>query len=136
MSKKIDIDNVDQMVTKANEMFEGVEITEEDFQEQFDNHNTNKMINMPGELRSNREIFLELGEQCNKYDPCPICFKCRVKGSHIYDKCDKCVIPICVHSDKERNLLIKRENFTQQVGKALVDNLKVLEQKHCSDKNS
>ena len=32
---KIDRDNIDQLTTKANELFEGVEIKEEDFSEQF-----------------------------------------------------------------------------------------------------
>lgn len=129
--KKLDIDNVDQMVSTANEIFEGVEIEEQDFEDQFNSHNK---LDVPMDLKTNRDAFLDYGSTCSRYDPCPICFKCRVKGSHLYNKCDNCPIDICVHTDTHRNMLIRRDNFSLQVGKELVDNLKEMEQKLHSKK--
>lgn len=127
MAKKLDRTNLDQMTTKANEMFEGIEITEEDFAEQFDNHNIKPSM----EFRSDRAMLEEEGSRCNKYDPCPICFKCRIKGSHLYSKCDSCSINLCVHDNRTREMMIKRDNFSQQIGPELMDALKELGQKHC-----
>lgn len=134
MSKKrLDKDNVDEMVSTANEVFEGIEIEEQDFIDQFDAHvkPESKPIELSG---SNRLLWTSMGEQCNKYDPCPICFKCRGKASHLYSKCDECEIPICVHTNANRELMIRRANFTQVVGKDLTDELKKLENKYCSGK--
>lgn len=110
MTKRIDRDDHQTMAKVANKMFgsEEVEIKEEDFAEQFDNH-----IKMPGELISQKEDLLDIGSHCNRYEPCPICYKCRVKGSHIYDKCDKCSINICVHESKVIDKWIVRDNFSQ-----------------------
>ena len=128
MSKKIDIDNIDQMTSLANEVFENVEITEEDFAETFDNHNGRKY---KGELVSRKEDLLEYGSKCIRYEPCPICYKCRVKGSHLYAKCDECALELCVHEDKHIGYFIKRDNFStpmpQEVSnyiKGLEDNIK------------
>ena len=117
MAKKIDRDNIDEMVSKSNEIFEGIQIEEQDFKEQFDSHvKPNQPVQLSG---SSRLLWTSLGERCNRYDPCPICFKCRVKASHLYARCDECEIPICVHTNANRELLIRRKNFTQQVGKVL-----------------
>ena len=129
--KKLDSNNVDQMVSTANEIFEGVEIEEQDFEDQFDSHNK---LDVPQDLVTNKDTFLSYGESCNKYDPCPICYKCRVKGSHLYNKCDDCPIPICIHTNQNREWLIKRDNFSLQVGKELVDILKEREQQLHSKK--
>jgi hypothetical protein len=130
--KRLDKDNIDEMVSTANEVFEGVEIQEEDFLDQFDSHV--KPEAQPIQLTgSNRILWTSMGEQCNKYDPCPICFKCRVKASHLFAKCDECEIPICVHTNANRELMIRRKNFTQEVGSGLIDELKKLENKYCSD---
>lgn len=122
MFKGIDKDNLDQMATKANELFEGVEIKEEDFEEKFDNHLPQTMKDT--KLLSNKDTLLDMAEGCSKYLPCPLCYKCRNKGSHLYVKCDSCLIPICVHTDSQINMLIRRDNFTQEVSKEMVDFLK------------
>lgn len=49
--------------------------------------------------------------QCDWYDPCPICFKCRLKASHLYAKCARCEVKYCGHNEKTRNRMIRRENF-------------------------
>lgn len=68
--------------------------------------------------RRNRDIF-EQGEPkfktCPRYDPCPICDKCRAKASHLYKACETCNIPICSHTYADREKMIKRNNFTQIV---------------------
>lgn len=68
--------------------------------------------------RRNRDVF-EQGEPkfktCPRYDPCPICDKCRAKASHLYVACQTCNIPICSHTYADREKMIKRNNFTQIV---------------------
>lgn len=65
--------------------------------------------------RRNKDIF-EKGEPkfktCPRYDPCPICDKCRAKASHLYVACQTCQIPICSHTYEDREKMIKRKNFT------------------------
>lgn len=65
--------------------------------------------------RRNRDNF-EAGEPkfktCPRYDPCPICDKCRNKASHLYVACQTCKIPICSHTYEDREKMIKRKNFT------------------------
>lgn len=65
--------------------------------------------------RRNRDVF-EQGEHkfksCPRYDPCPICDKCRNKASHLYVACQTCQIPICSHTYQDREKMIKRKNFT------------------------
>ena len=62
----------------------------------------------------NRDMF-EKGEPkfktCPRYDPCPICDKCRAKASHLYKSCETCRIPICSHTYEDRAKMIKRKNF-------------------------
>lgn len=125
MSRKIDKDNIDQLTSVANELFENIEIKEEDFEEQFDSHVERKY---KGELFSRKEDLLELGSTCSRYEPCPICFKCRVKGSHIYDKCDKCALDICIHKDEHIGYFIKRDNFTTPMPEDVAIYLKKLEE--------
>lgn len=122
MTKRIDKDDHQQMAKMANKLFqtEQVEILEEDFEETFDAHNKK----MPGELISRKEDLLDLGATCNRYEPCPICYKCRVKGSHVYAKCDDCPIQICVHEPKIIDKWIIRDNFAQEIPKEVAEYLK------------
>lgn len=68
--------------------------------------------------RRNRDNYEE-GETkfktCPRYDPCPICDKCRAKASHLYVACQTCKIPICSHTYEDRDKMIKRQNFTVKV---------------------
>ena len=68
--------------------------------------------------KRNRDKFEE-GEtkfkSCPRYDPCPICDKCRAKASHLYVACQTCKIPICSHTYADRDKMIKRKNFTVAV---------------------
>ena len=65
-------------------------------------------------LHSNKNDFEEeltrIGG-CRRYLPCPICYKCSNKASHLYIKCQICRIPACVHTHREKEAMIKRENF-------------------------
>ena len=80
--------------------------------------------------RRNRDIF-EQGEPkfktCPRYDPCPICDKCRAKASHLYKACETCNIPICSHTYADREKMIKRNNFTQIVTPEVMAAIKELE---------
>lgn len=119
MSKKIDKDNIDQIASLANELFENIEIEEQDFYEQFDNH-----IEKAPELISRKEDLLDLGSACIRYEPCPVCYKCRVKGSHIYSKCDKCPIDICVHKDEHISRFVVRDNFETPMSEVIANYFK------------
>ncbi len=68
--------------------------------------------------RRNRDIFEQYEPKfktCPRYDPCPICDKCRNKASHLYVSCQTCQIPICAHTYADRNKMIKRNNFIIKV---------------------
>ena len=82
--------------------------------------------------RRNRDVF-EQGEPkfktCPRYDPCPICDKCRAKASHLYKACETCNIPICSHTYADREKMIKRNNFTQIVTSEVMAAIKELERK-------
>ena len=79
--------------------------------------------------RRNRDVF-EQGEPkfktCPRYDPCPICDKCRAKASHLYKACETCNIPICSHTYADREKMIKRNNFTQIVTPEVMNAIKKL----------
>lgn len=65
-------------------------------------------------LRPNKEILLESEPKiltCKRYNPCPMCDKCKNKGSHLHMACASCTIPICVHDTKTINKMIVRRNF-------------------------
>ena len=65
---------------------------------------------------------------CPRYNPCPICDKCLNKASHLYVQCETCSIPICIHTYKNRETMIKRFNFkcvvTEDVYNSLLEESK------------
>jgi len=77
--------------------------------------------------RRNRDMF-EAGEpkfkSCPRYDPCPICDKCRAKASHLYVACQTCNIPICSHTYADRDKMIKRKNFEMIVSEEVMNAIK------------
>lgn len=66
-----------------------------------------KQISIFDEHRS----FEDIGQNCPRYIPCPICHKCVNKASHLFFKCRNCIIPFCVHSDEQKQAKIKPDNF-------------------------
>jgi len=74
--------------------------------------------------RRNRDNY-EAGESkfktCPRYDPCPICDKCKAKASHLYVACQTCKIPICSHTYDDRDKMIKRENFVLKVSEEVMN---------------
>lgn len=69
---------------------------------------------------------------CSRYDPCPICFKCRIKASHLFLKCEICQVPFDQHSEKDRNFMIRRENFAikqEQLGPDAIEAFRALSRK-------
>ena len=78
----------------------------------------------------NRDKFAE-GEQkfytCPRYDPCPLCDKCRAKASHLFKACETCTIPICSHTYKDREKMIKRKNFVIKVPKETMEAIKQID---------
>lgn len=79
--------------------------------------------------KRNRDLF-EQGEPkfttCPRYDPCPICDKCRNKASHLYVACQTCQIPICSHTYEDKEKMIKRKNFTILVESETMKEIKKL----------
>ena len=65
-------------------------------------------------IRSRRRDWEEEAARmrCPRYAPCPICFKCTTKASHLFVKCQNCGVPICAHNEKDRAAMIRRENFS------------------------
>lgn len=64
--------------------------------------------------KKNKDIFEEKEKKystCPRYDPCVICDKCQNKASHLYVSCQVCKIPICTHTYKDRQYMIRRNNF-------------------------
>lgn len=80
--------------------------------------------------RRNADLFRE-GESkfktCPRYDPCPICDKCRNKASHLYVSCQTCRIPICSHTYQDRERMIKRKNFVHIVTSDIMDKIKKID---------
>ena len=84
-------------------------------------------INWNGPVRlADDKVLTGVGELCPRYLPCPICRKCCNKASHLFEKCAGCAIPLCIHSDRERNLMIKRRNFAFNISKDAMDALDVM----------
>lgn len=63
---------------------------------------------------SNRKFYEAEAQRlrCPRYHPCPICYKCLNKASHLYLKCQVCRIPPDGHKEKDREWMIRRENFS------------------------
>lgn len=67
---------------------------------------------------------------CENYDPCPICYKCRRKASHLYQMCALCEVHVCFrHTEKTREMFIRRENFAITVTDEVAEALKELARK-------
>lgn len=99
----------------------------------FDEQKLRRNLDANRELfKRNKDIF-ESGERkfkdCPRYDPCPICDKCRAKGSHLYVACQTCKIPICSHTYEDRERMIKRENFVIKVSKETMNAIEELDRK-------
>lgn len=90
-----------------------------------------------GNVKRNKDAFEESKTcftKCVRYNPCPICDKCQNKASHLYVKCQTCDIPICVHKYKDRQFMIKRDNFKVNVSKETMEELIKLSEKFRRDK--
>ena len=68
-------------------------------------------------VSSNKKYYEEEVRRvkCPRYDPCPICYKCRSKASHLYLKCQECKVPPDGHTEEHREFMIRRENFSPKL---------------------
>lgn len=100
----------------------------------FDEQKLRRELNKNAKLGRRNKVVFEQGEPkfktCPRYDPCPICDKCRNKASHLYVACETCQIPICSHTYLQREQMIKRENFTTIVDKETMDAVRELSREH------
>jgi len=98
-------------------MNEDVKIRPDDFQDI-------QQINWDGPIQlADDNTLINMGEMCPRYLPCPICRQCCNKASHLFEKCGLCGIPLCVHSDAQKNMLIKRKNFALIIPKEAMEAL-------------
>lgn len=75
-------------------------------------------------MSKKREMMLQLSKGCNMYDPCPICYNCMNKASHLYVRCQTCEVPHDAHTHKNRSFLIRRENFAIKLSRETEEKLK------------
>lgn len=99
----------------------------------FDEQKFRRMMKQNHNLgRRNKDIFAEAESKmktCPRYDPCPICDKCRAKASHLYKACEVCQIPICAHTYADREKMIKRKNFIELVSPEVMAFIKELDRR-------
>jgi len=96
-------------------MNEDIKITPDDYKEV-------QQINWNGPIQlADDKTLIEMGEMCPRYLPCPICRKCGNKASHLFEKCALCGIPLCIHTDKQKNMMIKRRNFALLIPQEAMD---------------
>lgn len=64
--------------------------------------------------------------ECGWFVPCPICNKCMERADILYEKCRKCIYVYdrCNHKEKDRNLMIKRKNFSLKFSQEVLDEIK------------
>lgn len=93
----------------------------------FDEQKLRRALDSNNKLLSrNKKVFEEHEPKfhtCNLYDPCPLCDKCRNKASHLYVRCQTCQIPICVHTHKDKEKMLRRSNFSVRVSEGTINNL-------------
>lgn len=83
---------------------------------QLEERKLRKAIKKNDRLMQRNAVIFEENEpqfsKCLMYNPCPICDKCLNKASHLYQRCETCTIPICIHTYADRKKMIRRENFS------------------------
>lgn len=84
-----------------------------------------------------KQKMKEAANGCSMYEPCPICFKCQNKATHLYVRCETCPVQFCGHNHKQRSFIIRRENFaitvTKETGeKLLAASEKLSEKENCT----
>lgn len=111
------------MIKKRNvlleKLYEMAESKDENGLSKFDEEKLKRELAADKDLfKPNKKSFEEKEENfttCKRYNPCPICDKCKNKASHLYVKCQTCIIPICVHDHKTITKMILRKNFLVKV---------------------
>lgn len=58
------------------------------------------------------------GMGCIHFHECPICYKC-MGPAGMYVRCDNCIAYKCNHTEKQREMMIKRENFAITIPKGV-----------------
>lgn len=121
MNNEINID-----LSSQSSIRENLErIQEEQKKERLENNKLLKKFS-DRKITSNKEEFQKEPKYhtCKRYNPCPICYKCMNKASHLYKSCQTCKIPFCNHTYADRKLMIRRKNFeisvTDEVEKELL----------------
>lgn len=75
-------------------------------------------------MSGKKQMNLELSKGCSMYEPCPICFKCQNKATHLYARCITCPLDFCGHNHKQRAFMINRDNFAIKVSKETYETIK------------
>lgn len=105
-------------------------VKQEDGMSKFDEQKLRRELEGNKKLMGrNKDIFREAEPRfstCPSYNPCCICDKCQNKASHLYVKCQICLIPICTHTNLNRQTMIRRKNFQIHVSKKTFEKIKNL----------
>ena len=98
----------------------------------FDEQKLRRALEQNNKLGRRNKDNYEAGEpkfkSCPRYEPCPICDKCRNKASHLYVACQTCKIPICSHTYEDRDKMIKRKNFEIKVTEEVMNVIKKIDE--------
>lgn len=111
-------------------LYEAAQTKDEQGLSKFDEQKLRRTLESNDKLYSrNKDQFARYEPRfhtCKMYDPCPICDKCRNKASHLYVRCQNCLIPMCAHTYANRAKMIRRQNFKLKVSKEIVIKLREL----------
>lgn len=111
--------NEDKMIELTKDLQKQVISRDSEGREKFEMRKLLKKVKDNSSIgMCNKDKFEEIEPNfntCTNYNPCPICGKCMNKASHLYVKCSNCLIPTCLHNFENKNLMLKRKNFTVNV---------------------
>lgn len=108
-------------------MYDAANVQDENGLNKMDEQKLRRYLESNEDLFARNKDMFEKYEKnfftCLRYNPCPICDKCLNKASHLYVKCQICQIPICTHTYKDKEKMIKRKNFRHIVTEEVYDEL-------------
>jgi predicted amidophosphoribosyltransferase len=73
-----------------------------------------------------REEMLKRSKGCPNYKPCPLCYSCENKATHLYVECESCEVPWDHHNHTAKSYMIKRPNFAIRVSEEAKEQLREL----------
>jgi hypothetical protein len=62
-----------------------------------------------GLVRRHADGVYDFEKECEWYNPCELCYRCKDAAPNLYAKCTDCPAQGCNHSVNDRNLMINRD---------------------------